>query len=116
MQSSNWSLFPKPPPCLGDKGRKFTAANIHESLARHNYSRARIRLQVKIKDDAVTAPALEADSTDDLINRELQSQTVGLGDNTILCHGHLLINFIAVMSYQTGFVNSYPDSGKWPNF
>lgn len=112
MHSNNWNLFPKPPPCLGGKGGKFTATNIDESLARHNYSRARIRMQVKIKDDAVTAPAQEADSTDDLINREFQSQTTDLGDNTILCHGHLLIHFIVVISYQRGFVNSYPDSGK----
>lgn len=88
---------------MADKGSKFTAANIDESLARHNYCRARITLQVKIKDDAVTAPAQEADSTDDLIKREFQSQTIGLD---VLCHGHLLINFTEVISYLRGFVNS----------
>lgn len=104
MQSNNWSLLPRPPPCLGDKGSKFTRTNTDKSLARHNCSRARVRLQVKLKNNTATAPA--QDSTDNLINREFQSQTIGLGDNTILCHGHLLINFMAVISYQRGFVNS----------
>lgn len=104
MRSNNWSLLPRPPPCLGDKGSKFTRTNIDKSLARHNYSRARVRLQVKLKNNTATAPA--QDSTDNLISREFQSQTIGLGDNTILCHGHLLINFMAVISYQRGFVNS----------
>lgn len=81
MQSKNWTLFPKPPPHLGDKGSKFTATNIDESLARHNYSSPRIQLQVTIKDNAVTASAQRADSTDDLINRKFQSQTLGLGNS-----------------------------------
>lgn len=44
------------------------------------------------------APAQRSDSTDDLISRESQSQTEGLGENTILWCRHLLINFIAVIS------------------
>lgn len=65
----------------------------------------------------------KGDSTDELINSEFQSQTIGLGDNPILFHRHLLINLIvviservALVSYWRGFVNSYPGSGKWPNF
>lgn len=115
-QSKNWTLFPKPPSHLGDKGCKFTATNMDESLARHNYSSSRIWLQVKIKDNAVAASAQTPDSTDDLINRKFQSQTLALGNTTILCYRHLHISFIAIIPYQRGFVDSYPDSGKWPHF
>lgn len=115
MQSKNWTLFPKPHLHLGDKGSKFTATNIGESLARYNHSSPKIWLQVKIKDNSVAASAQRADSTDDLINWKFQSQTLGLGSNTIVCYGHLHVSFIAII-YQRGFVNSYPDSGKWPCF
>lgn len=114
MQSKYWTLFPKSCSHLGDKGSKFTTTNIDESLAWHNYSSSRIWLQVK--DNAVAASAQRPDSTDNLISRKFQSQTLALGNNTILCYGHLHISSIAIMSYQRGFVNSDPQSGKWPHF
>lgn len=69
------------------------------------------------------APALKSNSTDELINMEFQSQTIGLGDNPTLCEIYLYMPSIvviaeraALVSYWRGFVNSYPDSGKWPHF